>query len=177
MPNVLNALINIYMWVIMLRLILQYMEVDYNNPLSQWTLMLTEPVTKQISRFVGKKGSVDYPTLIWLVVVTLLGVVVFSAVNEFIPNIIIILFSLIFGILSQLCFLYFVLIIIMALGSWIPSLRDHEAMSAVNTVLSPVLKPIQNVIPPIANLDLSPAVAGLIFLIVGSILSVFAIAI
>lgn len=177
MPNILNMLIDLYMWVIMLRLILQYMEVDYNNPLSQWSLKLTQPVTDQISRFVSKQGSIDYPSIIWLVVVSIIGVFVFSLLHQIIPNIVVILFSIIFGILSQLCFLYFVLLLVMSIASWFSSQQSNPALGAVRTVLKPVLQPIQNVVPPIAGLDFSPAIAAIIFLIVGSLASSFALAI
>lgn len=177
MPNVLNAIIDVYMWVILLRLILQYRQVDYNNPLSQWTLMLTEPITKQIGRFVGKKGSIDYPTIIWLVAVTLIGIIAYCAVNTMVPNVLAIIFSLVFGILSQICFLYFILLLVMSLGSWFKGIYQHRAYSAVTAVVKPLLSPVRDVIPSIGQIDIAPAITGMIFLIGGLILNAFALAI
>lgn len=174
MPNILNTLIYLYMWVIMLRLILQYMQVDYNNPLSQWTLTLTEPVTKQIGRFVGKMGSVDYPSIIWLAIVTLFGILIYSVLHQVVPGVIAVIFSLVFGIISQLCFLYFVLTLVVAISSWVKSLREHAAMAAIHKVLKPALDPVQKAIPPVANIDVAPAILGVIFLIVGFLANIFA---
>lgn len=57
-------------------------------------------------------------------------------------------------LVSKLFYLYFILMLVYAVVSWVPSLRgrwsDYLAM-----VIEPVLMPLRRVIPPLGGLDIS----------------------
>ncbi len=64
------------------------------------------------------------------------------------------------NLILDLLQLYYLLIIIRALMSWMRVDPRNQFVRILNAVTDPVLDPIQRVIPPIAgNLDISPVVA------------------
>lgn len=56
---------------------------------------------------------------------------------------------------------YFALIARVIL-SWIPHDPFHPAVTIINQLTDPILRPIQRVLPPLAGFDLSPLVAFLV---------------
>ena len=58
-----NTLINIYLFLLMLRFLLQASRADYYNPISQSVVKVTQPVVKPLQGFLRPMGRVDLATL------------------------------------------------------------------------------------------------------------------
>lgn len=54
--------------------------------------------------------------------------------------------------------LLIILVIIHAVGSWFPSLRNSKFYSYVDAIVEPLLRPIRSVVKPINGIDFSPIV-------------------
>ncbi|HEK25279.1 MAG: YggT family protein [Hydrogenobaculum sp.] len=59
---------------------------------------------------------------------------------------------------------YIILIIVYSLGSWFPQFTENSFFDFLAKIIEPPLEVIRRVVPPVAGLDLSPAV--LIFILV-----------
>jgi YggT family protein len=59
---------------------------------------------------------------------------------------------------------YIILIVIYSLGSWFPQFTENSFFDFLTRIIEPPLEVIRRVVPPVAGLDLSPAV--LIFILV-----------
>ena len=55
--------------------------------------------------------------------------------------------------------IYFILLLIRLLGSWIPSIAHSKFMRFVSFYTDPYLNVFRKIIPPIGGLDLSPILA------------------
>ncbi|SHK37575.1 YggT family protein [Thermocrinis minervae] len=62
------------------------------------------------------------------------------------------------GLFSLLVNLLIILVILHAIGSWIPAVRESKFYESLDRLLSPFLDPIRKLIPPYNGLDFSPAV-------------------
>ncbi len=62
-------------------------------------------------------------------------------------------------------------IFIRVLLSWLPIAPWHAAVRVLDQVTEPILAPLRRVVPPIAGLDLSPAVAILLLLLGADVLT------
>ncbi|MCS7262707.1 MAG: YggT family protein [Aquificaceae bacterium] len=62
------------------------------------------------------------------------------------------------GFFSLLVNLLILLVLLHALGSWIPKLRESKAYELLDRLVSPLLEPIRRVLPPTGGLDFSPLV-------------------
>ncbi len=54
---------------------------------------------------------------------------------------------------------YFILLLVRIVGSWIPELRRFRVMDYINRVTDPYLNVFRSIIPPFGGLDFSPLLA------------------
>lgn len=66
------------------------------------------------------------------------------------------------GLLSLLLNLLAILLVLHAIGSWIPRVRESEVYLFLDRLVSPLLEPIRRIVPPTAGLDFSPVILLLI---------------
>lgn len=62
------------------------------------------------------------------------------------------------GILSILINLHIILVLLHAIGSWIPQIRESRFYEKLDSLISPILNPIRKVVPPVGGFDFSPLV-------------------
>jgi len=62
------------------------------------------------------------------------------------------------GLLSLIINLLIVLVLVHAIGSWIPQVRESEPYRKLDRLMEPILDPIRRVIPTYGNVDFSPLV-------------------
>ena len=70
----------------------------------------------------------------------------------------IVLFAAI-SLVAMLLWIYFILIIVEVILSWVGQHFRHPIVPLVYQLTGPVLRPIRRIIPPIAGIDLSPIFA------------------
>jgi YggT family protein len=72
-------------------------------------------------------------------------------------------------LISFLVELVNMLVIVWCLLSWFPNVRWYEQpFKTLDQIVQPIIAPFRRVIPPIANIDLSPIVAMFVLQIVAS---------
>ncbi len=163
----LGTLLNLYIGAFFLRLVLQYVRADYRNPVSQFIVRITNPLVAPLRRAVPPMGKVDSATLLVLIGLEILATVILTSLDCIQPPgvfqvVQIALFRLIYLVLR----VYLFAILIYALLSWISPGTYNPVSSLLTAIVSPVLRPVRRVIPPIAGIDLSAlfALIGIQFL-------------
>jgi YggT family protein len=58
-----------------------------------------------------------------------------------------------------------------AILSWFPIDRSGPVVQALEAVTDPILQPLRRVIPPLGMIDITPMVAMIVLLVIGSALS------
>jgi len=72
-------------------------------------------------------------------------------------------------LISGLVELVNMLVVIWCLLSWFPNVRWYDQpFKTLDQIVQPIIAPFRRVIPPIANIDLSPMVAMIVLQIVAS---------
>ncbi|WP_110647785.1 YggT family protein [Salinicola peritrichatus] len=154
-----NTLVNIYLFVLMLRFLLQFSQADYYNPMSQGIVKATQPVVAPIQKFLRPVGRIDIATLF---VGFLLKVIVIIAIFQFagfgMPPLQGILLAAIAGVLNAILKIYFFALIIMIILSWVAPQASHPGALLVMQIVEPIMAPVRRVIPPLGMIDLSPIV-------------------
>ena len=71
--KVLDVVLNIYMWIIIIRALISWVNPDPYNPIVQILTRMTEPVLRPIRRLVPPhKVGIDFsPFIAWLIIVFL----------------------------------------------------------------------------------------------------------
>ncbi|KRG13543.1 membrane protein [Virgibacillus soli] len=67
--------------------------------------------------------------------------------------------NFVFGILSQIIFIYSWALIIYILMSWFPNARETSIGQFLARICEPYLEPFRRIIPPIGMIDISPLAA------------------
>jgi len=70
------------------------------------------------------------------------------------------------GILSLIINVLIVLVLVHAIGSWIPQIRESEFYRKLDNIIEPILRPIRRVIPNYGGLDFSPLILLLILYLI-----------
>lgn len=153
-----STLFDIYMWVLILRLILQAVRADFYNPISQLIWQITQPVLRPFQPVLPKWRWLDTAALVLLVVVALIYVHIVGAILDIpIGPFASAQFALLKLIVLTLN-LYTFALFVQAVLSWVGPGVNNPAGNLLWVMNEPLLKPVRRVIPPLSGLDLSPLV-------------------
>ncbi len=155
-----RSLLDLYIICFLLRLILQWVRADFQNPLSQFILRVTNPLTIPLRRVLPAMGSLDTATLLAILGLQVLATTVlvnFACVGGVDPlQLLGISILRIIQVSLRIC-LFAVLIYVIL--SWVSPGGYNPAVSLLAAIVEPVLAPLRRVIPAIGGLDLSPLFA------------------
>lgn len=165
---VLTVLFQLYMLVVILRVLLQLVRADFYNPVSQAIVKLTNPVLRPMRRIIPGYGGVDVASLLLVFILALVKVLLVGGDlgRYHIPGLIegsslspLLLIDLALAELVGLLFNIFIFsIIIQAVLSWVTPGHYNPVSALLHRLNDPLLRPASRLIPPIAGLDFSPLV-------------------
>ncbi|OAG26880.1 YggT family protein [Thermodesulfatator autotrophicus] len=72
LATVLDISLNIYMWIIIIRALLSWVNPDPYNPIVRFLYGITEPVLSRIRRFVPPMGGIDLSPLVAILIIIFL---------------------------------------------------------------------------------------------------------
>ncbi|MFC7368290.1 YggT family protein [Vreelandella zhaodongensis] len=172
-----NTLINIYLFLLMLRFLLQASRADYYNPLSQSVVKITQPVVGLFQGFLGPvAGRFDLATLAAGFVLKVVSMVaIFMVVGVGIPPMTGLLIAGVAALANAILKIYFFALIVMIILSWVAPNASHPGALLVMQLVEPIMAPVRKVIPPLGMIDLSPIVVFIAInvvdgLVVGSLI-------
>jgi YggT family protein len=155
-----NSLINIYLFLLMLRFLLQASRADYYNPLSQSVVKITQPVVGLFQGFLGPvAGRFDLATLAAGFVLKVVSMVaIFMVIGVGMPPIAGLLIAGVAALANAILKIYFFAMIVMIILSWVAPNASHPGALLVMQLVEPIMAPVRKVIPPLGMIDLSPIV-------------------
>lgn len=183
---ILNTGVDLYIFVLWMRFLLQAQGADFYNPLSQFVVKATHQLVDPLDKLFQKRAQPGVVTsmrkqvqrwsfgaLLLIVLIKLLQVAVISVlVNGYTPSPLVtayvtllnfpmggnIVFTL-SGLLSLLINFYFYAIIAGVILSWIAP--GNPAGQLIFQIVEPILGPCRRLLPSMGGLDLSPIIAFL----------------
>jgi len=155
--------------ILIIRIWLQWVKADFYNPLSQFIVKASNPLVVPLRRIIPGLGGVDLATILVAYVVATLKFVTLAAFSGESLGILAFYIGLLV-LLKQAGFLLFMIMIIMAIMSWV--VQGYNATLMVFSQLTePFLRPIRKIIPNMGGLDLSMLVAFLAMNVINILLS------
>ncbi len=154
---IVSTLGGLYLWVVLLRFMMQLARADFYNPVSQFVVRATNPPLLPLRRFVPGFFGVDMAALVLAFAVQLLVFVIpfIVARGLNLPYGTLVLASLL-KVVSTLAGLYFVLVLVSIISSWVAPHSHHPLLLLSRQVSEPVLSPFRRLLPAMGGLDLSP---------------------
>lgn len=152
-----TLVVDIYLYILMLRLLLQKMHGPYYNSISQFVIKLTEPLVKPLQRWIPVYHGIDLAIVFAAVLLEVIfSTIAFSVQIGALPHLFGIFLFAIAALGDKLINIFFFAIIVSALISWFPALQTSPVTPLVYCIATPLLNMARQFIPPIAGLDLSP---------------------
>ncbi len=158
--NPLNFLIvtafRLVILALLLRLLLQWANADYYNPISQFLVRFTEPMLRPLRVLLPSSRRIDAPALLLMFVLqVLMYVSVMLLRGQAIP-----LEWLLPASLAELLvlasLLFTITIFIQIIVSWINPGAHHPGLSLLYQLNAPLLAPARRLLPATSGIDLSP---------------------
>ncbi|GAB3487815.1 YggT family protein [Marinomonas epiphytica] len=151
-----KTLANLYLFVVLLRMLLQLTRADFYNPISQGVVKATSPLLLPLRKIVPPIGRLDTASLVLALLIhflTLLFIVTVKGV--YLPPLNYVIYT-VAGTLYQLLDLYFWAMLISVILSWVAPGASHPGAMLVGQITAPLYRTCQRFIPPLGGLDLSP---------------------
>ncbi|MBE9395798.1 YggT family protein [Pontibacterium sp. N1Y112] len=153
----------LYLFIVILRFLLQLARADYYNPISQAVVRLTNKPLVPFQKVLPRAGRWDLSALILALLVkfvTLALIVMINGGALQIPSMLI--FSAI-TVVDTVLMVYFWAVLASVIISWIAPGSYHPGPQLIQQLTEPLMELARKVIPPLGGLDLSPI---LIFLVI-----------
>lgn len=154
-----NTLINIYLFLLMLRFLLQASRADYYNPLSQSVVKVTQPVVKPLQGFLRPVGRFDLATLGAGFIIKAVSIIAIVQIAiGVMPPLGGVAIASLAALASAILKIYFFALIGMIILSWVAPQASHPGAILIFQLVEPIMAPVRKVIPPLGMIDLSPIV-------------------
>jgi len=154
---VIDTLFYLYMIVVALRLVMQWANWDYYNPLAQFIIKASQVPVKFLRQFIPAIGRWDTATIVLLLVVTLLKLLIVGLIAGALPSGVFWISLLLAEIFSLFISIYTVSIIVEVILSWVAAAGSYNPVAPlVSRMNAPLLRPVRNFLPPLGGIDLSP---------------------
>lgn len=160
-------ILQMYIFIILLRFLLQVAKADFYNPVSQFVVKVTSPVLNPLRRIIPGFAGFDIAALVFafIVHVILVLLVYLIVVSQLAPPQSLIIGSL-FGIFNSILSIYLYGILISVILSWIPSAQAHPIAQLLSDLVEPALAPFRKLLPDMGGIDISPILAMMTLLVI-----------
>jgi len=156
---IINSLAQLYLLVLLLRFLLPWMGINFNNPISQAILRLTSPLVIPVRRILPPIGKIDTATVVVAYGIQYLTILVILLIWRMPPSILPIAITAAVNLVILTLRLFVFAIIIRIILSWLASGSYNPAVAIIDAITEPVLRPFRRRIPSIGGLDISPIFA------------------
>lgn len=157
---VVNTVFDFYLFILVVRLILAWVSAEYHNPITQFVVKCTNFIVKPLRHYLPNFRDLETATLVLIIILELLKFLIVLLLSFGFPNLLGLLLLAFADTFKIILNTFFYAIILQVILSW---LQPGSAISHVLTQFnSPILRPLQRIIPPMQGFDFSPLVAMLI---------------
>jgi len=156
---IINTVVQLYLFVMLLRFWLPFLRADFRNPIAQGVLRLTSPLIVPVRRIIPPVGRLDTATVIVAFAIQCLTIFVILSISgvssPFAPIAVTSLIDLALLSLNLFKFAIFIYVIL----SWVAPGTYNPVTAFIGMIVQPVLRPVRGLIPSLGMLDLSALIA------------------
>ena len=154
-----STLFGIYILIIVLRFLLQWVRADFYNPISQFIVKATNLPLRYLRKLIPGYGGIDWPSIVLMLGLQMIEISLLSLIGAGrIPSLAGLFILSIAELLQLIIYVFFFSIIIQIIISWVNPGAYNPATIILYRLNEPLLQPARRLIPPISGLDFSPMV-------------------
>ena len=162
-----DAMFDAAILLFLFRFVLQLVQVDYYNPLTQFVVKYTTPVLKPLSGFLPTIRGWNLAALVVMLLLESLKIGLnIELATGMMPNIVGLLIWAVGDLIYYVLHLFLFAILGLAILSWVKPTGGNALMEVLYKITMPLMRPVRRVIPPMGGIDISPipVLIGLKFL-------------
>ncbi len=153
-----NTLFELYILIVLLRLLFQYLRIDFYNPISQFLVRASNPILRPLRRFIPGYRGIDMATVVLLLGLSILQYTLLGLILGHQLGLFGLLVLAVAKLLDLLLNVFLFAIIIQVVLSWVAPGSYNAVTQIIYGLSEPLLRPARQLLPPIAGLDLSPLI-------------------
>ena len=154
-----STLFSLYILAVMLRFLLGMVRADFYNPISQFLVKITNPLLVPLRKIIPGAGKIDVAAIILMLVLQLIMLAIIVALRGVTPPLLTLLLAAIGELVILAINIFLFAIIVQVIISWVNPGSYNPVNGLLNSLTSPVMRPIQRLLPPMSGIDLSPLFA------------------
>ncbi len=151
-----STLFGIYILLLMLRFVLQWLRADFYNPVSQFIYRATEPVLRPLQRVVPRVAALDLAPLLLMLGLKIAELWLSFMILGHGPRLPGLLVLAIAHLMSLLLHVFLVAILVQVVLSWVNPGAYNPVTQLIHRLTEPLLGRARRLLPPMSGLDLSP---------------------
>jgi YggT family protein len=156
---IVNFFFSLCIFVVLLRIFLQFFRANSSNPICQMTAKMTNPIVLPLRKMLPRLNFIDLSSVLLLFFIEIMKFIILALLQGVSIGILLILLLSFTDMLLQVIDLFFYAIIIRVLLSWFNSPNTMILAEIVYMLSEPILAPIRRRLPPMNGFDLSPILA------------------
>ena len=154
-----TTLFSLYILAVMLRFLLGVVRADFYNPISQFLVRITNPLLIPMRKVIPSLGKYDTSALLLMLLLQVASLGVVVLLRGISVSIVALLIAAAGELIMLIINVFMFAIIIQVVLSWVNPGNYNPATALLYSITSPIMRPIQRIIPPVSGMDLSPLVA------------------
>ncbi|MEY0303837.1 YggT family protein [Providencia manganoxydans] len=161
---VVTTIIQLYIFVLLLRVWMQWVRADFYNPFSQFVVKATKPIVTPLRRVIPAIGPIDTASVVVAFVLAIASIIFSLWATNTLPIMGITIIPI--GIILLLTYigkLIFWMILIRAIMSWVSQGRNPIDY-LLYQLTEPLMAPIRRIIPAMGGLDFSAMIVMFILI-------------
>ena len=153
---ILNTLFSLYILLLMVRFLLQWVRADFYNPVSQFIVKVTNPALRPLRRVIPGWGGIDFAAVVLMLLLQLISLTLILLLRGQGVPLVTLLFWSLAELLSLTINIYIGAILIQAIISWVNPGTYNPIVSLLHSLTEPLLRPARRLLPPVSGFDFSP---------------------
>lgn len=158
-----QTIAGIYVFIALMRVLLQASRADYYNPISQFVVKATQAPVSLLSKAIPSWKRLDLAAIVWVLLVQVIATeaAAVAAYGTIVP----IGTALAWAAIATLNFFLtivfwgMVIIIVISFATLLGGMMiAHPALDLLRQLMTPIMTPVQRILPPMGGIDLSPII-------------------
>ena len=154
-----STLFSLYILAVMLRFLLGAVRADFYNPVSQFLVRITNPLLVPMRKVIPSLGKFDTSALLLMLLLQMISLSIVFMLRGISISVVALLVTAVGELLLLVINIFMFSIIIQVILSWINPGSYNPVTAVLYSITSPLLRPIQRILPSISGIDLSPLIA------------------
>jgi len=157
-----GTLFGLYILIVMLRLLLQWVRADFYNPISQAIIKVTQPVLRPMRQIIPGLHGIDLASVTLLFVLKYVELWLTMGILGYSTHVAGLSILTLAELIALLINVFLFSILIQVVLSWLNPGSHNPVTALLDCLNEPLLRPARRLVQPIGGLDLSPIVVLLI---------------